>query len=651
MNNLCLFFCSTCLLLCSAGRIWASGPVQTETQTSETDGLLPFLGQQIDALERFNEQQAIRAVPLQYLGSDPTLYDQAVRVPPGCPSSAFVLLAVYDTEIALRRSERDRFLHLADFLYGRLVKDSEDLNVFATTEAERELINMIQSHAACLMQKAGHKPLPQPTGEKQTHWNIRLRTAEAVNDLSFHQRVQEILTLQDDLDHLRDFFANHLTALRTNQGQWMAAHKNDEAILKAAQIIRHIPQFGTLKEDEIGAFQAALEEEYRERLGCLWTDPLLAEQIAQQECQEIPIVSPIVQSMFRVEIEKFIGYLENLTHILRQPRNIYAVECGATDRRTTNTCGLNSLLIKDAICGHIQSLRADSCALVEALSQTSKAVQRELSAALSKDPGRPRSLTLKALAAQSIQFESAGTSGSYAGQTVQRPTQDWLLPYKGRTVVQPAAVQSDLLELVAYAHDYNMVVLTKGTGIQSLPRLSSLSRIEAPTKAQPLDIFQKPLINPLPALPIAKVSSTISEMRRQSQVHRPNAQLAVSRKIHPTTLSPQENTAQAFLPMTWPIVRRESSVSEVQSLATFNGALGANPPRRTFTSLSNVPVLSCVQSISIFSPYQEIRFLIHVPGHYQAVEFYSPIPRTLHYGQPTEWYQRKVKGIIQQSQQ
>lgn len=631
--------------LCSAGWIFVEGvfssfSTQATTQQPATPSLLSFLGQQIDVLEEFNAQQNIKAVPLQYLGSDPSLYDRTIQVPSGCPPEAFSLLAIYDTEIALRRSERERFLHLADFLYERLVRKGDDLSVFASSAQETDLLSMIRSHAACLMQKAGHRPLEHSSGDIQTRWNIRLRIAETINDLSFHQRVQEILTIQDDLEHIVSFFAHHMAEFQANPEQWMALHKNDGDLIKAAQIVKEAAHFRQLQlqNTDVDVFFESLKSQYQERLDTLWMDTPLAEKISREARQAREMVFPLVQSMYKFEIDKFINYLENLTQVLQKTRNIYAVECGASDRRTSNTCGLNSLLIKDAVRGNVQSLRADSCSLIEALSRSSKAVQQGLNTALSQDPGRPHPLTLSVLAGQSIQFESAGTSGFIAGQKVRRPAEDWLLNYKGRTVVQPGAVQSDLLELVSYAYDYNLIVLTRTSQGSPLPQAQFVRE-----RSGTVQNTVAALPNPVPALPVAKLSPAVFSTRRQSQIHRLNTSLATLKK--PVTSSPQG--AQTLPLQKASAIRRESFTSNT-GLTGAAAHVSSNhlSPR---ASLSNVSLLSCIQSISIFSAYQEIRFLIHTPGHYQAAEFYAPLPQSLHYGRPTEWYQRKVKNMIQRT--
>lgn len=641
MNKISQFLCSVRWV--AIGGVLLPLSAQATTPTENTAGLLPFLGQQIGELEKFNAGQAIKAVPLQYLGSTPELYDKVVQVPEGCPPEAFVLLAVYDTEIALRRSERGRFLHLADFLYKRLVIQGDDLGIFASSSQETALLDVIRSHAACLMHKAGHQPLNQISKEIQSRWNVRLRVAERINDLSFHQRVQEILTLQDDLEHIRDFLAHHITAFRANSADWTAVHWKDPALLKAAQIVQYAPGFDSLKKEGLDLFQQEIEMDYQERLEELWMDASLVEQIVRQEHQTTDFVEPLVRSMYKAEIEKFIDYLENLTKILQQPRNIYAVECGSSDRRTAHTCGLNSLLMRDALRGDVQSLRADSCSLIETLSRSSQAVRQSLNAALSKDPGRSQPLTLNALAQQSIQFESAGTSGFCGGELVQRPASDWFLNYKGRTIVQPGAVQADLLELVAYAHNYNLVVLSK----KNITR--SAAKNTMPTKISVSESAKVTLQSPLPALPVAKIPSATLGMRRQSQVHRLNASpSALAQATVINAQGPRTGKVQAFLvhPKTT-AVRRESTVSVAKVLET----RGDFTPTTDFSGMSSsgrTSLLDGIQSISIFSSYQEIRFLLHTPGHYQAAEFYAPIVQSLHYGTPTEWYQRKIKGILSQ---
>lgn len=686
MNRFSQFLCSAALI---------GGMFPLEATVSGSQDWLAYLGQQIDGIQAINVQQNLKAVPLQYLGGDPVLYDKPIQAPADCPLMAFSLLAVYDTEIALKRGERDRFLYLADFLYDTLVRKEVSWDACISDEREKKLIDEIRSHAACLMQKAGHKPLYSESKAKdvyRTTWNVRLRTAESINDLSFHQRVQEILMIQDDFENIKNFLAHQTEAFLANPAHWEAAHKSDPVALKSAQIVRYSPHFKSLKEfPEL--FRMAVEEDYNDRLNALWMPSELAQRIAEEEKLELGFVEPIVQSMYRAEIEKFIAYLTDLTAFIQCPRNIYAVECGATDGRSRNTCGLNSLLNRDAIRGDIQALRSESCALVDAFSVSSKAVQQDLHVALSKDPGRPRPLMLRSLASQSIQFESAGTSGSYGSIQVRRPTEDWFLNYQGQKIVQPGAVQSDLLELVAYAHDYNMIVLTRNVApapqkqaanfepsanlepvgvktkfpqvkqatstirrsfvkpaLQSAKGLlsSSSSSAETPTLKETSKPAERTSASPHPSHPIPttfKVSfkgNIVTSSKTTAQTLRPIA--------HFSTVSGgrESNTLQKLV--------RQRRLSEKaggltqESLDVERAASSVKAHVLEEPILRNAPILSCLQSISVFSAYQEIRFLVHTPGHYQAVAFHSPMPQVLHYGAPTEWYKRHVKGVIQESQ-
>jgi hypothetical protein len=198
---------------------------------------------------------------------------------------------------------------------------------------------------------------------------------------------------------------------------------------------------------------------------------------------------------------------------------------------------------------------------MQRLGETNTSFLDAINAAIKGDTSRTNR-TLDDFKNKHIQFESAGTVGRYSTEFVSRPREDWLASSLNKQMIQPAAVQADMLELAALVHNYNIVVFHKN----AVSPITFLNRI--------------PSMPAMPAHLLSKIQFT---------------------------------------------------------------------PAYLLTQIPSIPVclLDFIQSINIFSSYQETRFLFHSQGHYQAAQLkkqplHSAI--VLSYGRTqSEWYARNVK--------
>lgn len=504
-----------------------------------TESWITFLKEKAEKVQSINTISNIRNTPLHYLYNKPTYYDfKDIQKPKLC-TPAFCLTAIYDAEIALKSHDRERFLHLTDFIYKNLVIKNINWTHEITDEDEYDYLQILKSHAACLMQKAGFSEKSFKTHFSSLpyfhvqEWKIRLQVAKSINDISFHQRVQKILMLQEDYENIQEFIKVNAQNFLATPDFWINQDKNDSKLSKIIAIITTHNFFHLLQKGNLNAFQDALANDYETRIQTLKSNSSLIDSLSQQKKLNKRFVQTLVNDMYNHEFEKFISYLSEVNSILHQNEPIFPLECGIYDGKTSNTCGLNSLLYKDVIKGNIQSLRQESCTLIKKYAQSSSELQEALRAALIRDKKDDSPLTLHDFATKPIPFESAATSGFYSTGFVKRPLDDWITSYKGQHIIYPAIVQADMLELVAFVHDYNIIIMgSKSMGSKS----------------------------------------------------------------------------------------------------------------------ENTNLLSHIQSISIFSSYQEIRFLIHSTGHYQAIhrQSFAP-PFIFSYRKPTDWYRHKIKNILESS--
>ncbi|MDR2464056.1 MAG: hypothetical protein LBD36_00340 [Holosporales bacterium] len=487
---------------------------------AEQTGWIEYLSTKMELARSVNVLYETQAKNPVYMCANATVYDQPAIIQPLCPSYIFALISVYDAEIAMKRHERSRFLHIVDFINKVFVTENFQFAPCITNAREQTFIDQMKSHAACLMQKAWIS-----CGQENLEWYIRLRAAAAINSIDFHQRVQQVLVLQDDLQSIFKFL-DTVGDYLSSRDDWIVSHQKEDKLIKAMKIVTNHDEF-VASIDNLADFRASISNEYEAKIRTLSTNQQIIDQICDQTSIDALFVKNIVDSMYAFEYDKFTDYLYLLNAILHQQLYANTIECGSTDGHTLNACGLNSLLYRDALCGNLKSLRAESCTLMQKLSDVDLFFQGALNSALSGDLRRTRR-SLEDFKHQSLQFESAGTVGLYSTGLVKRPREDWTVSFLGRQMIQPATVQADMLELAAFVNDYNLIVLRQNTKSQCL--------------------------------------------------------------------------------------------------------------------------LDYVQSICIFSPYQEIRFLFHSPGHYQAVQLNDPqLYRfvVLSYAAPeSEWYVRKIKAVL-----
>ncbi|MDR1908084.1 MAG: hypothetical protein LBQ43_04480, partial [Holosporales bacterium] len=302
--------------------------------------------------------------------------------------------------------------------------------------------------------------------QDQDEWYVRFKVAQRVNSIWFHQHVQKILTIRDDIASL-DSFSHHIKEYANNPIVWVCANQDNYRLMKALDITlsasETIRSPETWSKDHLEtALNVHLKTALSKRNDDLneitfhkdLVDTIARElNIDREDVTRLERVASITRSMFAIEFQHFIGYLIDLAALLETKVNMRAIDCGMTDATSLFTCGLNSLLIKDTAKKNVISNRTDSCDIIRMKKKEDPEFRANLHAALS---GRK----LKYFRNGSVAFESSGTTGSYendASTLLSRPCEDWIALHGTDKVAFPGAVQADILELAAFAHCYNLI--------------------------------------------------------------------------------------------------------------------------------------------------------------------------------------------------